>query len=68
VLWFGCRGGECLRGDFDLSGELAKAVAGGRKVANGEMRWQGERKKGARDPAPCHALLRYKMSLNYDRG
>ena len=68
VLWFGCRGGECLGGDFDLSGELATAVAGGRRVASGEMRCQGERKKGAREPAPCQAVLRYKMSLDYDQG
>jgi len=66
ALWFACPGVECTCGDFDLSEALAKAVAGRRKVATGELRCQGTRKHGDREPEACGTVLRYKLSLNYD--
>ncbi len=66
ALWFACPGVECLCGDFDLSEALAKAVGERRKVATGELRCQGRRKRGKREPVPCGTLLRYKFNLNYD--
>ena len=66
TLWFACRGGECVGGDFDLSEALAKAVAGRRKVATGELRCQGTRKRGDRERVACQTLLRYKLNLDYD--
>jgi hypothetical protein len=66
ALWFACPGMECTCGDFDLSGALAKAVAGRRKVGTGELRCPGTRKHGDREPVACGTLLRYKLSLNYD--
>ena len=66
ALWFSCPGVECSCGDFDLTGALAKAVAGRRKVAAGELRCQGTRKRGEREPVVCGTLLRYKLNLNYD--
>ena len=66
ALWFACSGVECTCGDFDLSGPLAKAVAGRGKVAAGELRCQGTRKQGDRQPVACGTLLRYKFHLNYD--
>jgi hypothetical protein len=66
ALWFACPGVECTYGDFDLSEALAKAVAGRRKVATGEVRCLGTRKHGDRAPVACGTLLRYKLSLNYD--
>ncbi len=65
ALWFGCPGVECLCGDFDLSEALAEAVAGRRKVATGELRCKGTRKRGDREPVTCGTLLRYKFNLNY---
>ncbi len=65
-LWFACPGGECLRGDFDLSEALAGAVAGRKKVVIGELRCQGTRKRGDREHVPCQTLLRYKLNLSYD--
>ena len=65
-LWFACPGVECIGGDFDLSEGLAKAVAGRRKVAAGELRCPGTRKRGGREPVACGTLLRYKLNLNYD--
>lgn len=66
ALWFGCPGVECTCGDFDLSEALAKAVAERRKVATGELRCHGTRKRGDREPVVCGTLLRYKINLNYD--
>ena len=66
VLWYACPGGECVGGDFDLSEALAAAVASRRKIVTGEMRCQGKRKRGDRERVPCQALLRYKLTLDYD--
>jgi hypothetical protein len=66
ALWFACPGIECLGGDFDLSEALAKAVGGRRKVATGEVRCQGTRKRGDHELVPCQTLLRFKLNLNYD--
>jgi hypothetical protein len=66
ALWFACPGVECTCGDFDLSEALAKAVAGRRKVATGELRCPGTRKHGEREPVTCGTLLRFRLNLNYD--
>jgi hypothetical protein len=66
ALWFACRDGECVGGDFDLSEAVAKAVAGRRKVLTGELQCQGTRKRADREVVPCQTLLRYKLNLNYD--
>jgi len=66
ALWFACRGGECVGGDFDLSEALAKAVAGRRKVVTGELRCRGTRERGDHEVLPCQRLLRYRLNLNYD--
>ncbi len=66
MLWFACPGVECACGDFDLSEALAKAVAGREKVSRGELRCQGTRKRGDREPVACGTVLRYRFNLNYD--
>ena len=66
ALWFACPGGECSCGDFDVSKALANAVAGRRKVATGDLRCAGMRKRSDREPAACGTLLRYTLNLNYD--
>ncbi len=66
ALWFACPGVECIRGDFDLSEALSKAVEERRKVATGQLRCGGTRKRGDREPVACGTLLRYKSNLNYD--
>jgi hypothetical protein len=66
ALWFACPGVECSCGDFDLSEALAKALAAGLKVATGELRCEGTRRRGDREPVMCRTLLRYKFNLNYD--
>jgi len=66
ALWFACPGVECICGDFDLSDALAQAVKGRRKVAAGELRCQGTRRRGEREPVACGTVLRYKLNLDYD--
>ncbi len=66
ALWFACPGVECSFGDFDLSEALAEAVAKRSKVATGELRCRGTRKRGDREPVTCGTVLRYKLNLNYD--
>ena len=67
ALWFACPGLECAEGVYDLSEALAKAVAERRKVATGELRCQGMRKRGDYEPAACRSLLRYKLNLDYEK-
>jgi hypothetical protein len=66
VLWFACSGVECTKGDFDLTDALAQAVAARHRVATGELRCEGTRKRGDRSPVPCQTLLRYTLNLAYD--
>jgi hypothetical protein len=65
IFSFVCPNGECIEGDFDLSGAVAKAVTGRRKTAEGEIQCQGWRLKPKEEKVPCHHLLRYKLSLGY---
>jgi hypothetical protein len=67
ALWFACPGVECTGGDFDLSEALANAVAKRSKQASGELRCQGTRRRGDREPVACGTQLRYKLNLDYDR-
>src|SRR5580658_2709315 len=65
VFRFSCPNDECIRGDFDLSRELAKAVADHRKTATGEKICQGWRSKTTIDTVRCHNILRYTLTLGY---
>jgi hypothetical protein len=64
--WFACPGVDCAYGDFDLSGALAQAVKGRRKVVTGELRCEGTRKRGDGEVVGCGTLLRYRLNLSYD--
>jgi len=65
VFRFNCQNNECIRGDFDLSEELAKAVAARRKLLTGELCCRGWRDKTTIDTLPCNNILRYKLNLAY---
>src|ERR1051325_10597592 len=41
LFCFTCPSGECIGGDFDLSEAVADAVAGRRKLVEGELQCQG---------------------------
>ena len=62
---FSCPNNECVRGDFDLSEALAKAIATRKKSVSGEMCCQGWRSKTSIDTVRCANILRYKLTLGY---
>jgi hypothetical protein len=65
VFRFNCQNNECIRGDFDLSEELAKAVAARRKLITGELCCQGWRDKTTINTLACRNILRYKLNLTF---
>jgi hypothetical protein len=65
VLMFACPNAECIGGDFDLSKELARAIAGRRVVVTGELPCPGSRKKPSKETVPCRSVLRYTLKLAY---
>ena len=65
VFRFNCLNDECVRGDFDLSDELAKAVCERRGSVSGEVVCQGWRSRTTIDSVHCHNILRYTLSLGY---
>lgn len=67
VFRLDCHNSECVRGDYDLSEALAKAVAARQTTATGEMCCQGWLNKATIDSIHCHNILRYKLSLTYGR-
>jgi hypothetical protein len=65
VFRFDCVNLECIGGDFDLSEELANAVATRRTTATGKMCCQGWRNKAVIDNVHCHNILCYTINLGY---
>lgn len=65
VFRFRCPNDECIRGDFDLTKELASAVAKRRTTVTGELSCQGWRNKTTIDTVHCHNILRYELKLAY---
>jgi hypothetical protein len=65
VFRFNCPNTECVRGDFDLTDELARAVAARRASVSGEVSCQGWRSRTTIDTVRCRNKLRYKLSLTY---
>jgi len=66
VFSFVCPSGECMGGDFDLSGAVEQAVIARRINAEGEIRCGGWSAKAKELKVPCQYLVRYKLSLGYD--
>ena len=65
VFRFDCPNQECVQGDFDLSANLAKAVAVGHTSVSGEVICQGWRSKTTIDKVYCGHILRYKLTVGY---
>jgi hypothetical protein len=62
---FDCPNQECVQGDFDLSTELANAVAAHQKTVSGQMVCQGWRSKTTIDQVPCGHVLHYTLTVGY---
>ena len=60
-----CPNPECIDGNFDLSSEVARAVAGHQESATGERRCQGWKSKTTMGHIYCDHLLRYTLNLAY---
>ncbi len=67
VFRLDCDNHECVGGDFDLSETLAKAVAARQTTVTGEMCCQGWLSKTTINSVHCHNILRYKLSLAYEK-
>lgn len=66
VLRVDCPNNGCIRGDFDLTEQLVNAVAEHRSAVTGELCCQGWQSKTTIDTVPCHNILRYTLSLEYE--
>jgi len=64
---FDCPNERCVGGDFDLSAELARAVATHQTTATGEVTCQGWRSNTEIGQAHCSNILRYKLSAEFAR-
>ena len=65
VFRFDCPNKGCIRGDFDLTEELATAIAEHRSRVTGELSCQGWQSKTTVDTVHCHNILRYTLNLAY---
>jgi hypothetical protein len=65
VFRLDCSNEDCVRGDHDLTEELAQAVAKHRRTVAGELCCQGWLRKDAIKKAKCNHVLRYKLKLAY---
>jgi hypothetical protein len=63
---FSCPNDQCVGGDFDLSAELAQAVAARQTTLTGELICHGWRSQTAIGEVHCHQILRYKLSAEYE--
>ena len=68
VLRFDCPNDECIRGDFDLTKKLAKAVTEHRNKITGEISCEGWRSKTTIGTVHCPNILRYNFKLAYALG
>ncbi len=65
VFCFACPNNECVGGSFDLSAELAHAIAEHREHAGGEVSCSGWQSRTTIDTVPCGQVLHYELSLGY---
>ncbi len=65
VFRFSCPNDECIRGDFDLSKELADAIAKRLTIMTGEIICPGWQSKTTIGSVHCSNSLCYKLSLAY---
>ncbi|MSR65144.1 MAG: hypothetical protein EXS18_05110 [Verrucomicrobiae bacterium] len=65
VFRFSCPNNECIRGDYDLSEELADAIAERRTVVSGEKPCPGWLSKTTIDTVHCRSILHYRLTIAY---
>ena len=60
-----CPNVECVKGDFELTEELATALAKRLKTVAGELSCDGWQNKASIKKTKCNHVLRYKLKLGY---
>jgi len=60
-----CGNSQCVRGDFDLTEQLASAVEAKLEGTAGESCCQGWRSKTTIDSLRCLDVLRFKLNMTY---
>ena len=60
-----CPNVECVKGDFELTDELATALSKRSKIVAGELCCNGWQNKAAIKKTRCNHVLRYKLKLGY---
>jgi hypothetical protein len=65
VFRFSCPNNECIRGDYDLSEELADAISERRTLVTGEKSCPGWLSKTTIDTVHCRSILRYRLTIAY---
>jgi hypothetical protein len=65
VFRFDCPNQECVEGDFDLSSDLAGAVAARHTTLSGKLICQGWRSKTTINTVPCGHVICYKLTAGY---
>jgi len=65
VFRLDCSNGDCVRGDHDLSDELAKAITKRTKKVEGEQCCQGWLSKDNINKTKCNHVIRYQLKLAY---
>ena len=65
VFRFDCPNPECVQGDFDLSVNLAAAIAARDTNVTGEVVCRGWRSKTTIDKVTCGHILHYKLTVGY---
>ncbi|MCG3148593.1 MAG: hypothetical protein PCFJNLEI_02038 [Verrucomicrobiae bacterium] len=65
VFRMDCCNDECVQGDYELTEELAKAIAKRAKSVVGELCCHGWQNKASIKTTKCNHVLRYKLKLGY---
>jgi hypothetical protein len=65
IVRVACHNHECVRGDFDLTDALVRAVQARQTSVSGEICCRGWRSRATIDAVPCKNILRYTLTLGY---
>ena len=65
ILRLDCPNVECVKGDFELTKELATALAKHLKTVSGELCCTGWQNKASIKKVKCNHVLRYQLKLGY---
>ncbi|HSU55879.1 MAG TPA: hypothetical protein VLT36_17620 [Candidatus Dormibacteraeota bacterium] len=65
VFRLSCPNRECVEGDFDLSSDLASAIAGRQPTVAGELVCPGWQSRTTIGRLPCRTILSYTLNLEY---